>query len=309
MEQSEVKDTGESVSAVAGGASASATPVARPAARAIVSQSCPTCGTAVPHWQPDAPHHIYAIGRIEPRFPRPSVEKEFAQATGRAETAGLTDRQAVQHVLSQRQNRYLARQLCWVMTIEGLETYILAPRDPADLDLLIEAVRPNPNPADLDVIIGVKGPMAQPDLCNGLMVPIVVFDQLYSFDRNMLMKVIPRPEKIPVKEFADAAEELFDRIMQMTDNAGATDEHRALNYCAVRYPALYAKVGECFGMNSSLTGLVVQPSALSGVRNIVEVIFSFTNRNTDVTDKFFCRVDVTEEFPFLETKMAPYYDR
>ena len=81
------------------------------------------------------------------------MEKEFAQATGRAETAGLTDRQAIQKVLSQRQNRYLVRQLCWVMTIEGLETYILAPRDPADLDLLVEALRPAPSPMDLDCVI------------------------------------------------------------------------------------------------------------------------------------------------------------
>jgi hypothetical protein len=68
--------------------------------------------------------YVYALGRIEPRFPRLSVEKEYAQATGRAETAGLTDRQALQAVLSKPENRYLARQLCYVLTIEGLDTYI-----------------------------------------------------------------------------------------------------------------------------------------------------------------------------------------
>src|SRR5262245_28529364 len=57
--------------------------------------------------------YVYAIGRVEPRFPRLEVEKEFAQATGRADTAGLTDRQALHAVLSERQNRYLVRQLCW----------------------------------------------------------------------------------------------------------------------------------------------------------------------------------------------------
>jgi hypothetical protein len=31
--------------------------------------------------------------------------------------------------------------------------------------------------------------------------------------------------------------------------------------------------------------------------------------NTDFTEKFFVRVDATEEFPFLVTKMSPYYDR
>jgi hypothetical protein len=237
------------------------------------------------------------------------VEKEFAQATGRAETAGLTDRQAIQKVLSQRQNRYLVRQLCWVMTIEGLETYILAPRDPADLDLLVEALRPAPSPMDLDCVIGVRGPIAPPEACNGLMIPIVVFDQIYSFDRDSLIKSIPRPEKTPAKEFAPAAEEMFDRIMQMADNAGATDEHRALNYCAVRYQAIYANAADAFARNASLSAVDTRSSALSSTRKIVDVIFSYTNRNTDVTEKFFVRVDVTEEFPFLVTKLSPYYDR
>jgi hypothetical protein len=255
------------------------------------------------------PRYVYAIGRIEPRFPSPSVEKEFAQATGRAETAGLTDRQALHKVLAHRQNRYLARQLCWVMTIEGLETYILAPRDPADLDLLVEALRPTPSPMDLDCVIGIRGPIAPPEMCNGLMVPIVVFDQIYSFDRASLINSIPRPEKTSAKDFAPVAEELFDRIMQLADNAGATDEHRALNYLAVRYPAIYAHTAEEFGRNAALAAVDVAPSPLSGTRKVVDVIFSYTNRHTDVSEKFFTRVDVTEKFPFLVTKLSPYYDR
>ena len=34
-----------------------------------------------------------------------------------------------------------------------------------------------------------------------------------------------------------------------------------------------------------------------------------TNRNNGVTEKFFVRVDETEEFPFLVTKLSPYYGR
>ena len=97
--------------------------------------------------------------------------------------------------------------------------------------------------------------------------------------------------------------------MQIADNAGATDEHRALNYLAVRYPAIYAKAAEYFAQNCSLTAVDVQGSPLSGVRNVLDVIFSYTNRNTDVLEKCFVRVDVTDEFPFLVTKLSPYYDR
>ena len=287
-----------------------ASPV-QPAAKTISPQACSTCGTApAANGGPAAsPSWIYAIGNIEVRFPSISVEKEFAQATGRADTKGLADRQSLHAVLSKPDNRYLVRQLCFVMTVEGLETYILVPRDPADVSLLVEALRPTPQPWDLDVVIGMKGPIAPPQMCNGLMVPIVVFDQIYSFDREALIKAIPKPEKTSAKEFAPAAEELFDRIMQMTDNAGATDDHRALNYLAVRYPAIYASAAESFARNASLTGVGVVLSPLSGTRKVVDVIFSYTNRGTDVVDKCFVRVDVTDEFPFLVTKLSPYYDR
>ena len=262
--------------------------------------------------EPAPPSYIFALGRIEPRFSSLAVEKEFAQVTGRTDTAGLTDRQALQAVLAERPNRYLARQLCWVLTIEGLETYLLVPRNPVDFELLVEAVRPTPSPMDVDLVIGVRGPIAPPELCNGLMVPLVIFDQLYSFDRDALIGAIPRPEAIPedqAEQFRATAEELFDRLMQMADNAGATDEHRALNYLAVRYPAVYAHTAAAHGQNVSLSGVEVRPSRLSSTRTIVDVIFAYTNRQTDVTEKYFVRVDVTEEFPFLVTKLSPYYDR
>jgi hypothetical protein len=254
------------------------------------------------------PSYIYALGRIEARFPSAGVEKEFAQATGRAKTSSQTDREAFAAVLSQRENRYLLRQLCWVLTIQGLETYLLQPRDSADIDLLLAAVRPAPTMLDFDAVIGLRGPMAPPEMCNGLMVPIVAFDQIYSFDREALLGAIPRPAKTAAKEFRAAADELLDRILQLTDNSGATDDHRALNYLAMRYPAIYAAVADAYGRNASLTGVEVRPSALSGTRNVVDVVFTFTNRNTDVDDKLFVRVDVTEEFPFLVTKLSPYYD-
>lgn len=307
MEQLDNKEESASTTLNQGGAAMRLTPQ-------IGEGTCGSCGAA----EADGgaakapPAYIFAVGRIEMRFPSLAVEKEFAQATGRANTAGLTDREAAQAVLSERNNRYIARRICWVLTIEGLETYILIPRDPVDFDLLLEAVRATPGPIDVDVVVGVRGPIAPPDMCNGLMVPVVIFDQIYSFDRDALIKAIPRPEAIAArqdKQFRTAAGELFDRILQMADNAGATDEHRALNYLAVRYPAIYALATEAYGRNSALTSVEARPSRLSGVRNVVDVIFSFTNRETDVTEKYFVRVDVTEEFPFLVTKMSPYYDR
>jgi hypothetical protein len=272
-------------------------------------QSCPTCGHQVRSNTNGGfvPSFIYALGRIEPRFPTIGVEKEFVQTAGRAETKGLTDRQALHDVL--KHNRYLVRQLCWVFSVRDLATYILQPRDPADFELLMESLRRDPSPMDIDVVIGVRGPIAPPELCNGLMVPIVVFDQLYSFDRDSLLKGIPRPDHISEEDFKRMTEEVLEKFMLMADNAGNTDEDRALNYLAVRFGDIYRKTAEWWlKEDKSFTGIDVRPSRLSGTRKIVDVIFSYTNRKTDVVEKYLVRVDVTEEFPFLVTKWSYYVE-
>ena len=257
---------------------------------------------------PAKPSYVYAVGSVGAKFPTLSVEKEFAQAAGREDTVGKTDQETFYTVLSNPDNRYLIRQLCWVLTVQGMETYLLIARDPNDLSLFVDAIRPARSPEDIDVVIGMRGPMAPPEMCNGLMVPIAVVDKLYSFKRNDLLKAIPKPKNAKASQFDPAAAEVFDRIIQLTDNAGATDEHRALNYLAMRYPAIYAKTAEKFDESCSLTRVEVRPVS-NGTRNMVDTIFAYTNRSTDYTDKYFVRVDVTEEFPFLVTKMSPYYDR
>lgn len=269
--------------------------------------SCAGCSGAATGAAP--PSFVYAIGRVEARFPSLGVEKEFAQAAARDDIAGKTDRQAMHAVLTRPENRYLVRQLCWVFTVENLEVYLLRPRDPGDVSQLLEALRPAPRPTDVDVLIGRRGPLARPDMCNGLILPIVAFDQLYSFDIDGLVGAIPRPDTVPADAFTAAAEEVFQRIMQLADNAGSADEHRALNYLAVRYSAIYAMAAERFARNMALSGVDVRPSRLGATRNIVDVVFEFTNRATDVREKQFVRVDVSEEFPFLVTKLTPYFDR
>jgi hypothetical protein len=270
------------------------------------AQPCPTCGGGAP---PLPPSYVYAIGTIFPRIPQLSVEKEIAQVIGRSEAGSLTDRQALHRILSQPANRYLVRQLCWVMTIEGQETYILVPRASVDYDLLVESLRITPKATDADVVIGMKGPIAAPGWCNGLTVPIVSFEQIYSFDVDAMLDALPCPEGVESKQFKAVAEEVFRRITLIADNRGDTDEQRALNYLLVRYPGLYTAVANAQLSNASLSAVRTHPAGISGARRIIEVVLSFTNRATDVVEKSFVRVDVSEQFPFLTTKLMPYFDR
>ncbi len=268
--------------------------------------------------QTGAPAYVYAIGRIEPRFPSLSIEREFSQlrALERRATAGKTERETLYLVLSK--HRYLARRMCYVLTVEGLDTYLLQPEDPADYVLLVDAIRPPESTSEVkfDVIIGQRGAIAPPDKCQGLMIPLVTFNQIYSFTKESLLESIPLPiavgeihSKADPLAFRRSAEEVFDRIIHMADNAGATEEHRALNYSAVRYPGVYARVAQQHAENRSLAAVEVRRSPLGHPRAIMDVILSFTDRATDVTEKHFCRVDVTGEFPFLVSKLSPYYER
>ncbi|MGX1274807.1 cyanobactin maturation protease PatG family protein [Streptomyces phaeoluteigriseus] len=255
------------------------------------------------------PGYVYALGQIQVQFPSLGVEKEFAQVVGRAEPPDLTDDEALYRVLSDPDNRYLVRQLCFILSVQGVETYILRPRDSAGYDLLVEAIRPVGSPWDLDVVIGRRGPVAPPELCNGLTVPVVVFEQIYSFDSGELIRAVERPDEIPAKDFETASRKLLDRLLQIGDNSGTTDEHRAINYAAVRNEKIYQQTIREYARGFRLSAVDVYPSRLSGSRKILDIVFSYTSRKTDVTEKSFLRIDVTEMFPFTRTNWSPYYDR
>lgn len=255
------------------------------------------------------PVYVYAIGRIAPRFPNLGLEKEFSQVRSQVDTRSLTDAQAVHTVLSQPANRYVLGQLCWVFAVEGIETYLLRPRSPAALDLFVEAIRRDPGPADIDVVIGVLGEIAPPMMCNGLALPIVDVDHLYSFDQEALVESLPVRSDDQQSQFAQTAREVFGRVRQIADNAGATDGHRALNYVSVRYPTVYTHTFDMHSNDWALTSVETLTSRLTGPRRIVDVVISYTHRERDVIERYFTRVDVTDEFPFLVTKLTPYFER
>jgi PatG C-terminal len=258
------------------------------------------------------PSYVYAIGKVVHRFPNRSLELELAQSTGRRaeeETRGRAHEEVIHKVLTDPANRYIARQICYVLNVERLETYILVPTDPLDIDRLAQALQPAAGLMDIDVIIGRRGPLASQEMCNGLLVPIVWVDQIYSFDRDSLMKAIPKRKGTDEDQFKKTADALFNHIIQIADNAGATDEHRALNYLSVRYDEIYHRTQLMQDENYSFTAVDVRPSRLSGARKVVDVIFSYENRANRAIQKWFIRVDVTEEFPFLVTPMQQYFER
>ena len=146
-------------------------------------------------------------------------------------------------------------------------------------------------------------------MCNGLMLPVVKIDQIYSFDRDELIKAIPKPKGTNDNQFIKTAEALFQHVMQITDNVGSIDEHRAVNYLSVRYDQIYNRTQLMQDRNFSLHGLEVRLSRLTSIRKIVDIIFTYEERSSAATEKWFARVDVTEEFPFLVSPLQQFFER
>ena len=255
------------------------------------------------------PSFVYAIGKVTHRFPNKSVESEFFRVTSLSvtnETTGMTHHELRHKILTDPDNRYIARQGCYVLTVGNVETYIIIPSDPLDLDKFVQTLRPVPSDGDIDLVIGRRGQIAPPEMCNGLLVPVVMVDQLYIFHKddliNELIKQIRKdggiPEGVTDEQFKKTAEALFNNIIQITDNAGATDEHRAINFLSVCNYEIYVRAQLMQNENYSFTNINIRPSPLSGARKILDVIFSYENRASRAVQKWFTRVDVTEEFPF-----------
>jgi len=300
MDQSRVQESSAQPQKKCSACSAKSSPEGSKTSGNEKSENKGTCGLkSLPY--------VYVLGQIEARFPNRSIEKEYVQILERSKSANFEHQQAFYSVLSQPENRYLSRKLSWILTKEGVPIYILLPTGPEDLNILLEAIRPSACPLDRQVVVGRKGPVAPPEMC-GLEVPMVLVDHLYSLEYNNFMKSI-HPELVADEKLKAAAVELFRRMMQIADNTGSTEKHRALNYLAVRYLAIYSTAAEKLENSFSLTSAEAIPSRLSDSRKIISVVFSFTNRETGIMEKYFVRVDVTEEFPFIVTKMAPYYDR
>jgi hypothetical protein len=196
-----------------------------------------------------------------------------------------------------------------VLSIQGVDTYILQFHDSADLQSLIDAINPATSETGLHVVIGLRGPLAPAGYCNGLSLPMVSISQIFTIDAASLTRSVPKPDRMEEGAFRSALQDVLVPVMQISDNVGAKDEHRAINYLTALYPALYARIAEAHAAGSPLSAVDVSQSRLAGSRKIVSIVYSCVSRTTGVADKFFARVDVTEQFPFLVTGLSPYFDR
>jgi hypothetical protein len=107
-------------------------------------------------------------------------------------------------------------------------------------------------------------------------------------------------------EFEAVVRRLFPRLTRGAGNRGLADEHRARNYLALRYPAIYHAVRQAEADGKVLAGVDARHSH-SADRHVVAVRLTVRSPRTDLTEHYQCLVDVTESFPFLITGLQPVY--
>jgi PatG Domain/TIR domain len=252
--------------------------------------------------EPEGQSYVYAVGIIEPRFPSRSLRKEFEQAVAAPSLRNMTDRKAFANVLKDPAYRYLVRELCWVLVTGNIDRYVLIPRDPPDLTLLLDSVHREADSPSMDCVIGIQDADAE---CGAPAIPTVIFDQLYSIDTASFIEAIPRTTRLSKPRFTAVAEELLSTMINAAWSGCGTDVDRALIYLAMRYPAIYNAAADAALLGRRLTAVEVSLLPLSDEgRKIVNVSLSFAGATPKESATYVIGVDVTGKYPFLTSKLS-----
>jgi len=253
------------------------------------------------------PSYIYAVGELKPVFPTLDLQKEFESAA-KALQVSEKDYYGVFSTEGQPY-MYIAEQTRWILSINNIDAYLIVPRSQLELNDIINALKPPSNTIEksMTVIIGQKGPMAPPDFCKGLQLPIVVCSQLYFFTLDQLMSGLNSGD-IDAEVISDVINSL-----EFKPNDGASAKDRAVNYLAFRYPEIYRKTASLknppanSGAESqSLVNITTKPSDISTGRTIIDVIFKFQSNSSGALSYWYCGVDTTGQFPFLSSPIQTY---
>lgn len=265
----------------------------------VPAQACPTCNTPRTEAQMAPNGWVYVIGDVDLRYPNLAVEKEAIGAMARANTTGLSNDAALQKVLGVPGNAYLVREMCWVLLVQEVETYILIPRYPQDYPMLVEAAK-----SEVSAVIGTLGPIANPDVCNGLTVPFLIFDMIYSFDKAGLVADMPLPEGADAAKFRATATDIFNQVAQLISNG--TGMERALAYLLVKDPKLYHVIADAYNRNAQLTTVELKAAPVTSTQNLVDVIVRTQNRTTGVPTSVYARLALAAKLPYVVTYWQPY---
>jgi hypothetical protein len=153
----------------------------------------------------------------------------------------------------------------------------------------------------ISAVVGERNGISSPETCSGFSLPLVFFNRIYSFTKDDFIKSIPRPKDVKEEDFSRSATGVVNLTIFTPDNLGASDEDRAKNFVVLRYPGIYRKVHEMITQGGfTLETVIAIASRLSGMRKLVDVIFTFVKYGPpNERQNWAITVDVQQKFPFI----------
>lgn len=283
----------------------------------IVPEACSCGGGPGPAAAAEIAAPVYAAGTVDAHFPSQSVQKEFYQAVA-PEDVHLPPEKLYLKVLGRGQNLYIAREMCWTLSIFGTKSFVLVPASERQLVQLIAALQPHLT-TSLDVIVGRKGALAAADRCRDLRLPGLLCEEVSIFTCAEAVALITRA--LVEQGFApavDQVETVLRRMIPLLANTGDRDEPRALNFALLRYREVYVRTwrllfttggveGARVPQEYSFEGVATRPADVQGNSRIVDVVFTYRGVETRERVRYFTSVDVGGEFPYVVNGLTRYF--
>lgn len=279
----------------------------------IWPQACASCDAAAEssgEGNSSPPTYIYStLAKVRPVFPSLTIEKEFYQVA--PPDSGLPFDELFFQVLSKIENLYLAREMCWVLRIAAVDSYIIKPVSDEQVLYLVAASRPVENSFNepLSTLVGPRGSVAPSAACNGLELPIVPASHFFFRTIGEYIKAITEAigDSATEGNVLDLAGNLWEALI----NPGDTEAYRAINFVLTQYLGAYKDAYDLLYPSNSedayeFTGIESQPAILQGDRQIYDVIFTYQRTRDGQIKRRNCEVDLTTEFPYLAMYMANY---
>jgi len=260
--------------------------------------------------------YLYAIGHLDVRFPSLAIEREYQQRERAIPDLPQHPRNARLLAVLQK-NPHLSMRVSYILLIGGTPVFALTPSSGFLKDAFFKALEHSHEAEHFCAVIGRVGGFTDPASYGGLLLTLVAVDQLYPFAASEWvkgLKEVAKPalqsRKIEASGFQTVSQGIFREVMNMPDNIGMTDGHRALNYLLLQHPGMFLAAAERSG--HLLDRIETRVMQGVGGRRHVAVILSFLDRATNVPERVYCTVDITEEWPFVVAPdglgFAPYVD-
>jgi hypothetical protein len=260
------------------------------------------CAECASRMAPSVEQYVYAIGRLDVRFPSLGIEREYQQRERALQDLPQQRHARIVSVLEK--NPHLATRVNWVFVVGGTPVFALTPASGSLKAAFFKALSRSQEPDFSCVAIGRVHSFANPATYGGLLLSQVSVDQLYAFSASEWAEGLSKAahpalesRKVEAGHFQSVSQAVFREVTTMPENMGLSDGHRALNYLLVQHPGMFLAAAE----RPKHVLDRVETRVLQSVagRRHVAVILKFLDRGTGVPERVYATVDVTEEWPFV----------